>query len=44
MTMGEISTWEAFLSAARPAMRTQKEKGGLGLRILTETITSPTLP
>ena len=43
MNLGEISTWDAFLSAARPAMRDQKAKGGSGLRILTETITSPTL-
>ena len=43
MNLGEISTWDAFLSAARPAMRDQKAKGGVGLRILTETITSPTL-
>ena len=43
MNVGEISTWDAFLSAARPVMQAQKTKGGAGLRILTETITSPTL-
>ncbi len=40
---GEISTWEAFLSALNDALRIQQSKRGAGLRILTETITSPTL-
>ena len=41
--VGETSTWEAFISAARPTVQKQKENGGAGLRILTETLTSPTL-
>jgi MoCo/4Fe-4S cofactor protein with predicted Tat translocation signal len=40
---GEISTWSLFLSAARQAVAVQKRRGGAGLRILTETTTSPTL-
>ncbi len=43
LNLGEISTWDAFLAAARPQIQAQKAKGGSGLRILTETITSPTL-
>ncbi|HSO76044.1 MAG TPA: TAT-variant-translocated molybdopterin oxidoreductase, partial [Blastocatellia bacterium] len=46
---GEISTWAAFLGAIRPqveaqrALAAQPSAGGGGLRILTETVTSPTL-
>jgi MoCo/4Fe-4S cofactor protein with predicted Tat translocation signal len=40
---GEVSSWGAFLSALVPALAEQKAKQGAGLRILTETITSPTL-
>ena len=43
INLGEISTWESFLVNARPAIDAQKAKGGSGLRILTETVTSPTL-
>jgi MoCo/4Fe-4S cofactor protein with predicted Tat translocation signal len=39
----EISTWAAFLAAVRPAMEAQRGLGGAGLRILTGTVTSPTL-
>ena len=47
--LGEISTWSAFLGAIRPQVEAQKalasqpSPGGGGLRILTETVTSPTL-
>jgi len=40
---GAIRTWDAFLAAVRPALAAQTGKQGAGLRILTETITSPTL-
>ncbi|MEK6299445.1 MAG: TAT-variant-translocated molybdopterin oxidoreductase [Acidobacteriota bacterium] len=53
--LGEISTWSAFLGAIRPQVEAQRAlasqpspasqplAGGGGLRILTETVTSPTL-
>jgi molybdopterin-containing oxidoreductase family iron-sulfur binding subunit len=48
---GETSTWEAALgeipidgvSSLRRAMREQRKRRGAGLRLLTETIVSPTL-
>ncbi|WP_197442676.1 TAT-variant-translocated molybdopterin oxidoreductase [Lignipirellula cremea] len=40
---GEISTWDAFLTALRPALESQQSSGGKGLQILSETISSPTL-
>jgi len=40
---GRISTWEAFLDALAPALAEQRARSGAGLRILTETVTSPTL-
>jgi molybdopterin-containing oxidoreductase family iron-sulfur binding subunit len=40
---GEISSWGAFVQAAHDALVRQKPTGGAGLRLLTETITSPTL-
>jgi len=40
---GEISSWETFLSDLNDALRIQQTKGGGGLRILTETVASPTL-
>ena len=43
LNAGEPSDWSTFLSAMNAAMRAQKEKEGAGLRILTETVTSPTL-
>jgi molybdopterin-containing oxidoreductase family iron-sulfur binding subunit len=39
---GEIRAWTDFMSAMRTAMAVQKPRGGVGLRILTETVTSPT--
>jgi anaerobic selenocysteine-containing dehydrogenase len=40
---GEIRSWGAFLGAVQQAIAQQKAKRGAGLRILTETVTSPTL-
>ncbi|HEX5220557.1 MAG TPA: TAT-variant-translocated molybdopterin oxidoreductase [Verrucomicrobiae bacterium] len=40
---GQISNWEAFLSALNDSLQTQERRKGVGLRILTETGTSPTL-
>src|SRR5439155_4319657 len=40
---GEISSWGAFLSALNAALEGQYKSKGTGLRILTPTITSPTL-
>ena len=39
----EIRSWPAFLSAMRNALEKAKEGKGKGLRILTETVGSPTL-
>ena len=40
---GMISTWDAFTQALGKNLTTQQFKKGKGLRILTETLTSPTL-
>jgi MoCo/4Fe-4S cofactor protein with predicted Tat translocation signal len=40
---GRISTWGAFFAAVSPHLETQRLRRGLGLRVLTETVTSPTL-
>jgi len=40
---GRISTYDAFLNELNLALSHQAEKSGAGLRILTETVTSPTL-
>jgi MoCo/4Fe-4S cofactor protein with predicted Tat translocation signal len=40
---GRISTWDAFLTELKAALTAQAAKKGAGLRILTETVTSPTL-
>ncbi|HSB79926.1 MAG TPA: TAT-variant-translocated molybdopterin oxidoreductase, partial [Candidatus Methylomirabilis sp.] len=40
---GAISTWSAFFSAVSVEVETQRARQGAGLRILTETVTSPTL-
>ena len=42
-SIGEIRTWSSFLGEFRSAISAQKLKKGNGLRILTETITSPTI-
>src|SRR5579862_874745 len=40
---GEIRSWGAFLGGIQQAIAAQKAKRAAGLRILTETVTSPTL-
>src|SRR5204863_7107069 len=40
---GEISSWARFLTVIREVLLEQQAKRGAGLRILTESITSPTL-
>jgi MoCo/4Fe-4S cofactor protein with predicted Tat translocation signal len=40
---GAIRTWPEFLVAFRSALAVQRARRGAGLRILTETVTSPTL-
>ena len=40
---GRLSRWTLFAAALRQALEEQKPSGGAGLRILTQTITSPTL-
>ena len=41
--IGEITAWSAFLGAIRPIVAAQRGLQGAGLRILTETVVSPTL-
>ena len=40
---GEIRSWGHFVTMLRDTLAAQKPKGGAGLRILTETITSPSM-
>jgi molybdopterin-containing oxidoreductase family iron-sulfur binding subunit len=40
---GQISTWSEFLAALRATLENQNASQGAALRILTETISSPTL-
>jgi molybdopterin-containing oxidoreductase family iron-sulfur binding subunit len=40
---GRISTWQTFLSALGTALESQQLNSGKGLRVLTETVSSPTL-
>jgi MoCo/4Fe-4S cofactor protein with predicted Tat translocation signal len=40
---GEIQTWTAFVDALSARLRAQQAIGGAGIRILTETVTSPSL-
>ena len=40
---GEDSQWNAFLETVAVAIEKQKSTGGAGVRILSETVTSPTL-
>ncbi|MEJ7575482.1 MAG: TAT-variant-translocated molybdopterin oxidoreductase [Pyrinomonadaceae bacterium] len=40
---GDIASWSSFLGTARTALEGQRGNGGAGFRILTETVTSPTL-
>jgi MoCo/4Fe-4S cofactor protein with predicted Tat translocation signal len=41
--LGEIRPFSAFFAALRAVLTTQQAKKGAGLRILTETVASPTL-
>jgi MoCo/4Fe-4S cofactor protein with predicted Tat translocation signal len=41
--LGEIRPWSAFLGAIRAALAAQQPLGGAGVRILTESVSSPTL-
>lgn len=41
--LGRVSTWDAFLASLLPLIEAQRSRRGAGLRILTETVTSPTL-
>ena len=43
LSAGAIRTWDAFLAALRPALQAQEATRGAGLRVLTDTVTSPTL-
>ena len=40
---GGISTWDEFVAALATPLAAQTNSGGAGLRVLTETVTSPTL-
>ena len=42
-SMGDVRSWQAFLAAIRGPLSAQKPLQGAGIRILTTTITSPTL-
>src|SRR5579864_6337166 len=42
-SMGDVRSWQGFLSAIRGPLSAQKSLQGAGVRILTTTITSPTL-
>ena len=41
--MGDVRSWTAFMEAVRGPMGVQKSMAGGGVRILTQTVTSPTL-
>jgi MoCo/4Fe-4S cofactor protein with predicted Tat translocation signal len=41
--LGQTRTWDEALTAIRTAMQQQQKRRGAGLRILTETVVSPTL-
>jgi molybdopterin-containing oxidoreductase family iron-sulfur binding subunit len=43
MSMGDVRSWQAFLGAIRGPLASQKALQGAGIRILTPTISSPTL-
>src|SRR6202158_4380585 len=43
MSMGDLRSWQAFLNALRAPLSVQKGLQGAGIRILTPTISSPTL-
>jgi MoCo/4Fe-4S cofactor protein with predicted Tat translocation signal len=41
--LGRVASWDAFLAAIENALNQHRSTGGAGLRLLTETISSPTL-
>jgi len=41
--LGDIRTWSAFLGALRSLVEAKRAAQGAGMRILTETVSSPTL-
>ena len=41
--LGEIRPWSGFIAAIRASLSAQSATRGAGLRLLTETVTSPTL-
>jgi hypothetical protein len=41
--MGDVRSWNAFMEAVRGPMSVQKSMAGGGVRILTQTVSSPTL-
>jgi MoCo/4Fe-4S cofactor protein with predicted Tat translocation signal len=41
--MGDVRSWNAFMDALRGPMSAEKSMAGGGVRILTQTVTSPTL-
>ena len=43
LQLGEIRPWSAFIAAMRAGLSAQAATKGAGLRILTETVASPTL-
>jgi MoCo/4Fe-4S cofactor protein with predicted Tat translocation signal len=43
LQLGEIRPWSAFIAAVRAGLSAQSAVQGAGLRILTETVNSPTL-
>ena len=43
LQLGEIRPWSAFITAIRAGLSAQAATKGAGLRILTETVASPTL-
>jgi molybdopterin-containing oxidoreductase family iron-sulfur binding subunit len=43
LNLGEIRPWPAFVAAMKAALAAQASLQGAGIRLLTETVTSPTL-
>jgi molybdopterin-containing oxidoreductase family iron-sulfur binding subunit len=41
--LGEVDSWSAFMRETKGPLTVQKNLGGAGIRILTQTISSPTL-
>ncbi len=41
--LGRVRTWDDAMTALRAALAAQRTRRGAGLRLLTETVTSPTL-